>query len=107
MEAFRQIANRLFAKHPDLRADYERALEESRKMRAEREREIRRNSRVQVGDLLVYRYTSGHWSGRTTRAVIEVLDGGATFVVDGGYHVSATQILAHIPAAEESVTGDR
>jgi hypothetical protein len=52
-----------------------------------------RNVRVQVGDLIQYQYQQG----RDTRRVIEIVDGGAAFIVEGRYHIGASQITTHIP----------
>jgi hypothetical protein len=66
---------------------------------------------IAVGDLIQYRYSYGpkgftQW-GITTRSVIEVIDGGARFKVDGDFIVFAKQITTHIemkPRDEVSAT---
>lgn len=66
---------------------------------------------AQVGDLIQYHYrVPGFVSGSavlTTREVIEVIEEGAAFIVDGGFRVQATKITTHIPMHhEEKPAGD-
>lgn len=62
---------------------------------------LNRRCEIQVGDLIQYRYSYGpkgftSWS-ITTRTVIEVVDGGAAFVVEGLFNVPARCVITHIP----------
>ncbi|MGI9167137.1 MAG: hypothetical protein ACR2G5_12270 [Pyrinomonadaceae bacterium] len=56
---------------------------------------------AQPGDLLQYLFTFRSLgmmtSSLTTRRVIKVVDNGAAFVVEGGYHVTARQVTTFIP----------
>jgi hypothetical protein len=56
---------------------------------------------VRVGDMIQFRYGWGRdgyaFSSTTTRDVIEVIDGGARFVVQGFLNVEAGCVLHHIP----------
>lgn len=68
--------------------------------------EPKRRSEIAVGDLIQYRYSYGRkgnisWA-LTTRAVIEVVDGGATFVVEGFFNVPARCVTNHIPMHREA-----
>jgi hypothetical protein len=68
---------------------------------------VRRMPEVCVGDFIQYRYRSSSFgTSLTTEAVIEVLDGGALFVVKGFYNVNASQVVAHIPMHEEAEDDD-
>lgn len=72
--------------------------------------EIKRHP-AQVGDFIQYRFTSGQAFGRaltalTCRKVTEVIDGGAIFVCDDKYRVSALQITAHIPMHQTAAKSD-
>ena len=56
---------------------------------------------VAVGDLIQYRYSYGpkgftQWA-ISTRAVMEIIDEGAEFVVEGCFHVFAKNVTTHIP----------
>lgn len=69
------------------------------------------SSVVCVGDLIQYRYSYGpkgftQWA-LTMRAVIEIADAGAAFVVEGGFHVPARCIVTHIPMHGESADGEQ
>ena len=66
------------------------------------ERRLIRRFPANVGDYISYRFGSGV----TTRRVIEVIDGGRKFVVEGFYNVNATQITAHIPMHVETEEND-
>ena len=63
-------------------------------------------SAIRVGDLIQYRYKWREFGvpdhALSTRAVIEVVDGGSKFIVEGFYTVEAAQITAHIPMHSES-----
>lgn len=75
---------------------------------------VRRMPAVKVGDFIQYRYQyrglggmSDH--GLDTREVIEVVNGGAVFVVAGFYNVNACQIVDHIPllpSVDETLDND-
>jgi hypothetical protein len=58
------------------------------------------------GDLLQYLFTFHSLgvvtSSLTTRRVIEVLDSGGAFVVEGGYRVRARQVTAFIPTGRRA-----
>lgn len=56
---------------------------------------------IAVGDMIQYRYSYGpkgftQWT-QSTRKVVEVIDGGATFVVEGFFNVPAGCVITHIP----------
>lgn len=53
-----------------------------------------RNSKIQVGDLIQYRFVGG----LDTRRVLAVIDHGAAFRVAGNYRIDAAKITTHIPA---------
>jgi len=57
---------------------------------------MRRLPKVKVGDLIQYRYSRGLTRYKTTREVWAVVDDGASFVVQGGFEVSAHDVLVHI-----------
>jgi hypothetical protein len=69
-------------------------------------RKQKRLSGIAVGDLIQYRYSYGpkgfQHSGITTLAVTEVIGDGSEFVVEGGWHVFAASVIAHIPMHRES-----
>jgi hypothetical protein len=61
---------------------------------------------VCVGDWIQYRYSYGpkgftQWS-QTTRKVMEVMEDGARFVVEGGFTVFAKSVIYHIPMNREA-----
>lgn len=63
-------------------------------------RKMKRLRDIKVGDLIQYRYSYGSkgfaQSGITTLAVIEVIDDGSLFVVEGGWNVYAASVITHI-----------
>jgi hypothetical protein len=69
------------------------------------------NKAIRVGDLIQYFYQWRPTSARalTTKAVTEIIDGGAAFIVEGGYRVQVGEITVHIPmhASGEAATDDR
>ena len=67
-------------------------------------------SAIRVGDLIQYRYRWREFGvpdhALSTRAVEEVVNGGASFIVQGGFRVEAAQITAHIPMHSEAVNSE-
>lgn len=65
---------------------------------------------AQAGDLIQYQFYMPGWFGRetrlSTRRVVEVLDSGASFVVEGGYQIRAAQITVHMPANDTETQPD-
>lgn len=62
---------------------------------------VKRRPKIAVGDLIQYRYSYGTAgttsSAMTMRTVLEVIDDGARFKVEGGFYVFAGQVTVHIP----------
>lgn len=77
---------------------YMRLLEDERRAARRAPRAVVRRPEVKVGDQIQYRINLGR--GLITRQVIEVLEDGGKFVVDGFYNVLAREITCHIPSAE-------
>lgn len=67
-------------------------------------------SAIRVGDLIQYRYKWREFGvpdhALTTRTVEEIVEGGAAFIVNGGFRVEANHITAHIPMHREAVDSE-
>ena len=78
--------------------------------RTRKYREFKRMPEVKVGDLIHYHYRflsmGMSQQARSTKEVIEVINGGAQFVVEGGFRINATQIDTHIPMHREGEPTD-
>jgi hypothetical protein len=68
------------------------------------------NSEIQVGDLIQYRYRWRSFGvpdhALSTQVVTEVIDGGAAFIVEGGFRIEKSQILTHIPMHVEETKSE-
>lgn len=63
-------------------------------------------SEIRVGDLIQYRYSWGprgfEYSSITTRAILEILEHGTAFIVEGNFRVEGVSVITHIPMHQEN-----
>jgi hypothetical protein len=61
--------------------------------------------KVNVGDLIQYRFNNGAFTSRNTRRV-ELVDADG-YRVEGGYRVKPSDVFTVIPKDEEQESGER